>query len=130
LILAGRHPERYRKVMAAAAREALPLTLLETAEFGASHPEIAAYLFGTWGLPTVIVEAVAFHHDPSAAGRSAFDVTGAVHVAEVLANEVTRPTNDASGNRSTLDGAYLETTGVSGQLPGWRALATSFVKAQ
>jgi HD-like signal output (HDOD) protein/ActR/RegA family two-component response regulator len=130
LILAGRHPERYRKVVSAAAREALPLTLLETAEFGASHPEVAAYLFGLWGLPTVIVEAVAFHHDPSAAGRGTFDVTGAVHVGEVLANEVTRPANDASGKRSMLDGAYLETTGVAAQLPGWRALATSFVKAQ
>ncbi|HXI58640.1 MAG TPA: hypothetical protein VNO55_21380, partial [Polyangia bacterium] len=59
-----------------------------------------------------------------------FDVTGAVHVGEVLANEVTRPANDASGKRSTMDGAYLETTGVAAQLPGWRALATSFVKAQ
>ncbi|HEY2901441.1 MAG TPA: response regulator [Polyangia bacterium] len=130
LILAGRHPERYRKLMSTAAREALPLTLLETAEFGASHPEIAAYLFGTWGLPTMIVEAVAFHHDPSAAGRKVFDATGAVHVAEVLAHEVTQPANDASGRRASLDGAYLETTGVSAQLPGWRALATSFVKAQ
>ncbi|HEX3698117.1 MAG TPA: response regulator [Polyangia bacterium] len=130
LILAGRHPERYRKLMNTAAREALPLTLLETTEFGASHPEIAAYLFGTWGLPTMIVEAVAFHHDPSAAGRKVFDATGAVHVAEVLAHEVTQPANDASGRRAALDGAYLETTGVSAQLPGWRALATSFVKAQ
>lgn len=130
LILAGHHPERYRKVMSTAAREAVPLTLLETGEFGASHPEIAAYLFGTWGLPTVIVEAVAFHHDPSAAGRSTFDATGAVHVAEILAHEVTRPANDASGRQAALDGAYLETTGVAAQLPGWRALATSFAKAQ
>lgn len=133
LVLAERHPERYRRVQSAAARESLPLTLLETAEFGASHPEIGAYLFGTWGLPTVIVEAVAFHHDPSAARRGRFDVTGAVHVAEVLAHEVTRPANDLgapSGRRPMLDGAYLETTGVAPQLPGWRALAASFVKAQ
>jgi HD-like signal output (HDOD) protein/ActR/RegA family two-component response regulator len=130
LILAGRHPERYRKLMAAAAREALPLTLLETDEFGASHPEVAAYLFGIWGLPTGIVEAVAFHHDPSAAGRNQFDVTGAVHVADVLAHETTAPANDGGERRSMLDGAYLEATGVAAQLPGWRALAASFVKAK
>jgi HD-like signal output (HDOD) protein len=128
LLLAGRYPERYRRLMGLATREGLPLTLLETDEFGASHPEVAAYLFGTWGLPSVIVEAVAFHHDPSAAGRSAFDVTGAVHVAEVLANEMTSPSNDATGRRTMLDGAYLESTGVADRLPGWRLLAANALR--
>jgi HD-like signal output (HDOD) protein len=123
LLLAGRYPERYRRLMGLATREGLPLTLLETDEFGASHPEVAAYLFGTWGLPSVIVEAVAFHHDPSAAGRSAFDVSGAVHVADVLANEMTAPSNDATGRRTMLDGAYLESTGVADRLPAWRMIA-------
>ena len=101
----------------------MPLTFLETSELGTSHPEAGAYLFGIWGLPTVIVEAVAFHHDPSAAGRSRFDVSGAVHVAEVLAHEVNRPANDGTGLRTALDGAYLEAAGVVNRLPGWRKMA-------
>jgi HD-like signal output (HDOD) protein len=123
LLLASRFPEAYRRLTAQATREGLPLTLLESAEFGTSHPEVGAFLFGIWGLPTVIVEAVAFHHDPSAAGRSQFDVSGAVHVADVLAHEVAAPANDGTGRRSTLDGAYLDLAGVVERLPGWRAMA-------
>jgi HD-like signal output (HDOD) protein len=127
LVLAARFPEAYRGIMGQATREGLPLTLLENAEFGTSHPEVGAYLFGIWGLPTVVVEAVAFHHDPSAAGRSRFDVSGAVHVADVLAHEVSSPANDGTGRRAVLDGAYLEAAGVVGQLPAWRLLAASLV---
>ena len=110
-----------------AVRESLPLTLLESAEFGTSHPEVGAYLFGIWGLPTVVVEAVAFHHDPSAAGRSKFDVSGAVHIADVLAHEMTTPANDSTGRRAVLDGAYLDTTGLVAKLPAWRVMAAGLV---
>ncbi len=127
LVLANRFPDAYRRIAAQAARESLPLTLLESAEFGTSHPEVGAYLFGIWGLPTVVVEAVAFHHDPSAAGRSKFDVSGAVHIADVLAHEMTTPANDTTGKRAVLDGAYLDTTGLVAKLPAWRVMAAGLV---
>jgi HD-like signal output (HDOD) protein len=124
LLLANRSAAAYRRIMARAAREGLPLTALETDELGTSHPEAGAYLFGIWGLPTVVVEAVAFHHEPSGAGRSRFDVTGAVHVAGALADEATAPANDGARDRpSPFDHAYLERAGVSAELPAWRALA-------
>jgi HD-like signal output (HDOD) protein/ActR/RegA family two-component response regulator len=127
LVLANRFPDAYRRIAAQAVRESLPLTLLESAEFGTSHPEVGAYLFGIWGLPTVVVEAVAFHHDPSAAGRSKFDVSGAVHVADVLAHEMTTPANDSTGRRAVLDGAYLDMTGLVAKLPAWRVMAAGLV---
>ena len=123
LVLASRFPEVYRRLSMQATREGLPLTLLESAEFGTSHPEVGAYLFGIWGLPTVVVEAVAFHHDPSAAGRGRFDVGGAVHIADVLAHEMTTPANDGTGKRAVFDGAYLDAAGLIDKLPAWRALA-------
>jgi HD-like signal output (HDOD) protein/FixJ family two-component response regulator len=127
LVLANRFPEAYRRIAGQAVREGLPLTLLENAEFGTSHPEVGAYLFGIWGLPTVVVEAVAFHHDPSAAGRSRFDVSGAVHIADVLAHEMMTPANEGTGLRTVLDGAYLDTTGLVGKLPAWRAMAAGLL---
>jgi HD-like signal output (HDOD) protein/FixJ family two-component response regulator len=127
LVLANRFPEAYRRIALQAAREGLPLTLLESAEFGTSHPEVGAYLFGIWGLPTIVVEAVAFHHDPSAAGRSRFDVSGAVHIADVLAHEMTTPANDSTGKRAMFDGAYLDAAGLVGKLPAWRAMAAGLL---
>ena len=40
------------------------LTDVEREMFGTTHAEIGAYILGLWGLPFVIVEAVALHHDP------------------------------------------------------------------
>jgi HD-like signal output (HDOD) protein len=129
LLLARRFPEDYRRITARAAGGAEPLSRLEADELGATHAEAGAYLFGIWGLPMAVVEAVAFHHDPSCAGRSAFDVTGAVHVAEVLAHEVTAPANDGARGEPAFDGAYLEAAGVAGQLPAWRAMAARLTSA-
>jgi putative nucleotidyltransferase with HDIG domain len=127
LVLANRFPEAYRRIAGQAAREGLPVTLLESAEFGTSHPEVGAYLFGIWGLPTVVVEAVAFHHDPSAAGRRKFDVSGAVHIADVLAHEMTTPANEGTGKRTVFDGAYLDAAGLVSKLPAWRVMAAGLV---
>jgi putative nucleotidyltransferase with HDIG domain len=89
---------------------------------GVHHEEIGAYLLGLWGLPYVVVEAVANHHTPSRVPHPHFDVVAAVHVANVLAHE---QAGDATENqpRQALDMAYLETLGVGGFLPGWRAIA-------
>ena len=48
-----------------------------------------------------------------------------MHVADVLAHEMTSPANDGTGQRTTLDGAYLESAGVVARLPGWRAMAAA-----
>jgi HD-like signal output (HDOD) protein len=127
LLLASRSPDAYRRLVARAAQEGQPLAALEAAELGATHAEAGACLFGVWGLPTVVVEAVAFHHGPSRAGRSAFDVSGAVHVAQVLAHEVTAPAgyDDVEGPRRApaFDEAYLDAAGVAARVPAWRAMA-------
>ena len=65
LILAWKFPERFKKLLAEAAEEHCPLYKVEEREYGFSHAEIGAYLLGLWGLPYILVEAVALHHGPN-----------------------------------------------------------------
>ena len=124
LILAWRFPERFKKLLAQAAEEHRPLYKVEQDEYGFSHAEIGAYLLGLWGLPYVLVEAVALHHGPSRVPHENFDAISAVYVANFLAHELEAPPaevpleEDSETNRKEL--AAL---GVEGDLAAWRAVA-------
>lgn len=71
-----------------------------------------AYLLGLWGLPTPIVEAVAYHRHPTQMS-GAFWITGAVHVASALVHG------------TDLDHDYLARVGALHMMPHWRALAAA-----
>ena len=53
LLLAAKAPELLRQ---------------DEAHWGFTHAAAGAYLLGLWGLPSAVVEAVAFHHDPAVVG--------------------------------------------------------------
>jgi HD-like signal output (HDOD) protein len=76
------------------------------------HAAAGAALLAQWGLPEAVVEAVAWRHDPSAAGESRFGLVGAVHVAAAL----------AAGE--PVDEDYLRRLGQHGRLRDWRKLAS------
>ena len=84
---------------------------------GPHYAEAGAYLLGLWGLPMPIVEAVAYHHQPSRIRSGGFWVTGAVHVASAL----------VSGK--DVDEAYLRAVGVHDKLPRWRDLVAQLAEA-
>ena len=65
LVLAANLPESFERVCQLAAEKGLSHWEAEREEFGTTHAEVGAYLFGLWGLPESIVEAVAYHHSPS-----------------------------------------------------------------
>jgi HD-like signal output (HDOD) protein len=97
----------------------------EREQYGASHAEVGAYLLACWGLPRIVVEAVAHHHRPSNLGRTHFDPVGAVHVAEALAQEMEAvpfadPSRDAT---PLLDAPYLDATGAGPRLGAFRKIA-------
>jgi HD-like signal output (HDOD) protein len=124
LILAWKFPERYRNLLAQAAAEHCPLYQVEEREYGFGHAEIGAYLLGLWGLPYILVEAVALHHAPARAPHQGFDAVSAVHAANLLAHEVESPPPESSteilpGNNQ----AALEALGAGEDLAAWRALA-------
>jgi HD-like signal output (HDOD) protein/CheY-like chemotaxis protein len=80
------------------------------------HGVAGAYLLGLWGLPSPIVEAVAFHQNPARL-RGGFWVAGAVHVAAAIVNG------------TYVDEGYLRTVGQLDRLPRWRSLAEEMAEA-
>jgi HD-like signal output (HDOD) protein/CheY-like chemotaxis protein len=94
------------------------LTVAERKRFGASHPQIGAYLLGLWGLPYTLVDAVAHHHRPEAFPGTGFTTLTAVHVAEALAIE---RFGDAAEEGVELNRTYLADIGMAGRLEAWRA---------
>ena len=82
----------------------------ERAAFQATHAEVGAYLLDLWGLPLPLVEAVALHHEPARASEPVFSPLTAVHIANVLEQEVSSV--DAPGG---LDSNYLDRLNLSGR---------------
>jgi HD-like signal output (HDOD) protein len=126
LVLASRAPDYLAEVLTRAAREQRPTFEVERELRGFTHAEVGAHVLGLWGLPHAIVEAVAYHHDPAAAHDPQLDAVTAVHVANVLADEL-EARADPGRRRPplTLDSGHLERIGVADRLAGWRALAAT-----
>jgi len=74
------------------------------------HAQAGAYLLGLWGLPTPVVQAVAYRHAPARVDRTRLGIVGTVHVATAL----------ASGE--DVDEGFLEAIGLHSRLDQWRKL--------
>ena len=127
LVFAANARERYNAVLSAAHDKNLPLWEVERQEFGATHADVGAYLLGLWGLGDPIVEAVAFHHHPSDCVGNTFSPLTAVHVANVLQQELSQ---QATGDvPSQIDSTYLDRLHMTDRLPHWREVAGTIQRA-
>ena len=114
LMLADSLPEEFGKALALAAEEKISQAEAEMEIFGATHAGLAAYLFGLWGLPASIVEAVAFHHNPEKSDFKKCSALTAVHVANSFYDQTgTAPMNQE----------YLAEIGVADRLEDWQDTA-------
>jgi HD-like signal output (HDOD) protein/ActR/RegA family two-component response regulator len=64
---------------------------LEEELFGVSHADVGARLLAIWGLPSVIVDVVQYHHDPGSAPEARRQITSIVHVADALSHPGSEP---------------------------------------
>jgi putative nucleotidyltransferase with HDIG domain len=126
LILAQNMPEEYKRFYDEMNNCTNDMVKTEIKVFHADHGKVGAYLLGLWALPESLVEAVAYHHDPSGAEHVGFSPLLAVHVADVLTSA---NSNDASVIPAGLDMDYLEASGVSDRLEEWRELHNNLVEA-
>ena len=82
---------------------------------------------GVWGLPFIVVEAVAYHHRPSAVEAGDREVLAAVHVADTIVEAGCADGSATSG----LDLAFLEASGWAAAVPKARewSAAAQFIQA-
>jgi HD-like signal output (HDOD) protein len=115
VILAGYLPARYRQALTLARERGLPSWEAEKEVFGTTHAEVGAGVLGLWGLPEMIVEAIAWHHHPDHCPGNAFTTLTAVHVADALAHQ-------GRVDHVEPDEVYLEHLGRANRLAVWREL--------
>ena len=103
LIMAVGYQETYQEVLGQAREAKSSLWKMEQQRWSTSHADIGAYLCGLWGLPDPIVQAIAYHHEPSSApSQSDSTALTAVHVADTLIHEQQDETGFAE-----FDSAYI-----------------------
>jgi HD-like signal output (HDOD) protein len=81
LVLEQAAPEECDALRGYASRHGMPVHAVEKKLLGSSHADVAAYVLGLWGVPSVIVDAVLAHHE---LGSEATQLTAAVHVAHAI----------------------------------------------
>jgi HD-like signal output (HDOD) protein len=117
LILASTLGEQYGKVLEYSGKADVGLYAAEREVLGCSHGQIAAYLFGAWGLPGTIVEAVAWHHEPAESLSVKFSPLAAVHVASAYHDE---KSSSRLRDRTPIDSAFLAGIGCAQRELDWR----------
>jgi putative nucleotidyltransferase with HDIG domain len=124
LILAYKMPDAFCSSIALAQQNNCRSFEAEEKLLGISHAEIGACFLGFWGLPDLIIEAIAHHHHPLRIPHSDFDVSIVLYIADILTHELTdAPVSPGSPDLSETDRANLETLGLLHRLPEFRKLA-------
>jgi len=116
LVISSADTKAYRTITGAVAATGARPWLIENEILGCGHSEIGAYLLGIWGLPSLIVEAVAWHHHPSDSPVTEFSPLTAVHVASVFHAQL-HP-EFAQGNPE-LDEEFLKRIGLADRQAEW-----------
>ena len=117
LILASALGEQYGKVLEYREQADVGLYAAERELLGCSHAQVAAYLLGLWGLPSTIIEAVAWHHDPAGSLSVKFSPLAAVHVASAYHDE---KSTSRLRDRTPIDAAFLAGIGCAEREQAWR----------
>lgn len=84
LILLKHFSDRYSELLRVAASSESSLYILEKAQLGCRHTDVAKYLIEAWKLPPSLADTIYYHHRPSSA-RDA-KRAAVVHLADMIAH--------------------------------------------
>jgi len=119
LILVSSLPGQYASVVENARKNNLAVWQAEYAEYGTTHAEVGGYLLALWGLPTPVVEAVIYHHQPPVdCQQIEFTPAIAVHVADAFSDKIAGSHPDLPGNQ--IDMAWPEKLGLEKRVAVWK----------
>ena len=127
VVLLAEKPKEYSEVEKLRETDSRSIEALETEVLGCSHAQLGAYLMSVWGLPTSLVDAVAYHHRPSEAIEKQFSTLTAVHCADAVARAGGGPLSAVQihMDREYLDGLHLS------ERPGvWQGFLEEFLAAK
>jgi len=119
VVLALNFEDLYARVNSLARKQPVALWDIEKEMFGASHAEIGGCLVGMWNMPSPVVQAVAFHHEPPVGEDHHLTPLAAVHIANVLEHQI-RP-SDEFRIVPVISMPFLNDMGLLHRLPVWRA---------
>ncbi len=119
LVLIANLPEQYGKILHMVHDGKINQLDSEMEVFGATHSEVGAYLLGLWGFPDPMIEAALYHHYPAKSHLECFSSLTAVHVGNVIANEMDPP---EGWNIPLIDREYLDRLKLTERIDEWRQL--------
>lgn len=120
LILLQNLPEKYAQMLTMVEQEGVETYVAEQKILGATHGAIGAYLLALWGFADSVIEAVAYHHQPTLSHMGEFSPLTAIHAAcGMKCIDAGQP---QSQGISTIDLDYLQQAGVGDHLLVWQAL--------
>jgi HD-like signal output (HDOD) protein len=123
VVLVKNFDDLYGRVHSLARNQPVALWDVEREMFGANHGEIGGCLVGMWNLPGPVVEATAFHHEPTAVASPQLTALAAVQIADVLEHELW-PSEEFKV-APAMDTGLLSGLGLLERLPVWRAACRS-----
>ncbi len=125
LILATNYSSKYREIVINCNEKNKKLRSVEEEMLGITHAEVGAYLMELWGLPSPIIEAIAFHHAPSIYADDHFSPLTAVHIANAMEHK--NPDTSQNGVQPDFDLSYLEGLNLKNRLNSWLEIRQNIV---
>ena len=116
LLLATIDPDGFERTARGAAQRGVSLHEVQKEAYGATEAGLGAYLIGLWGLPSAVVEAVAFQADPTGSPVRPVGALTFLHAARALASEA--DPEDPAPVR--LDEEYFADLGLQHRVEAWR----------
>lgn len=117
LLLFSTLHDPYVQAVTMAREHNLPLCQAEQKVLNSDHGDVGSYLMGLWGMPSSVVEAIAFHHRLEAYPEPSLSPAVVVHAADVIYYQMYP---EASvGAAPVLNQLYLEQAGLTDKYQQW-----------
>jgi HD-like signal output (HDOD) protein len=123
LVLAVNAPSAYHKATEQATKDDTALSVAEEEHIGINHAAFGAYLMNLWGLPSSVVEAIAYHHTPLESPTHGFKPLVAVHAANAICTKLDPPSWSQRDNE--IDRDFIDAAGLADRIEVWEELCRS-----